>query len=102
VFGLFNLCGDIAELLMDNHKILIRRIVVPDSRLRKKHSGIRVVPMTEIPMPDDYGARPHAPQEEKGCCERCCTCSIQVVCAIVLIVLLIFLILFTEVLWLFG
>ncbi|MHA2141406.1 MAG: hypothetical protein ACXADC_14185 [Candidatus Thorarchaeota archaeon] len=57
--------------------------------------------MTEIPMPDDYSARTQAPEKEQGCCERCCTCSVQVVCAIVLIALLIFLILFAEVLWFF-
>jgi hypothetical protein len=101
VFALFNLCGDVAELLMDNPKTLIRRIVVTESRLRKKHSGIRVVYMTEIPMPDDYEARAPGPPKEEGCCERCCTCSIQVICAIVLIALLIFLILFAEVLFFF-
>ncbi|MFW9845949.1 MAG: hypothetical protein ACFFD6_04325 [Candidatus Thorarchaeota archaeon] len=53
--------------------------------------------MTEIPMPDDYSA-PRAPEKEPGCCERCCTCSIQLICAVILIVVLIFLIVFAGVL----
>ncbi|MHA2071085.1 MAG: hypothetical protein ACW985_04805 [Candidatus Thorarchaeota archaeon] len=80
--------------------MLIRRIVVIENRLRKKHSG-RVVYMTEIPMPDDYEARSQGPPKEEGCCERCCTCSLQVICAIILIAVLIFLILFAEVLFFF-
>jgi len=86
---------------VDSHITLIRRIVLTLYRLRKKHSGIRVVHMTEIPMPDDYEARSQGPPKEEGCCERCCTCSLQVICAIILIVVLIFLILFAEVLFFF-
>ncbi|MFX0053432.1 MAG: hypothetical protein ACFFAX_00985 [Promethearchaeota archaeon] len=57
--------------------------------------------MTEIPMPDDYTPSPREPRQQEGCCERCCTCSVQVICAIILIAILIFLILFAEVLWLY-
>ncbi len=46
-----------------------------------------VMQMTEIPMPEDYGAAPHRP-EEKGFCERCCTCSLQLICFLILVLLL--------------
>ncbi|MFX1260725.1 MAG: hypothetical protein ACFFAZ_01430 [Promethearchaeota archaeon] len=54
--------------------------------------------MTEIPMPDDYTPSPGEPQQQQGCCERCCTCWVQLICAIILIVILIYLIFFAQVL----
>jgi hypothetical protein len=58
------------------------------SRLLVKHiKNDYVMQMTEIPLPEDYGEAPKRP-EEKGFCERCCTCSLQLICFLILILVL--------------
>ncbi len=100
-FVLFNLCGDFEQFLMDKHIMLIRKIGITEGRLHKKYSGISVVPMTEIPMPDDYSRITQEPPKDQGCCERCCTCWVQLICAIVLIFILIYLIFIAQVFMIF-
>jgi hypothetical protein len=100
-FMLFNLCGDIERFKVDKHITLIRKMVITEDRLLTKYSGFSVVPMTEIPMPDDYSRITQEPPKDQGCCERCCTCWVQLICAIVLIFILIYLIFIAQVFMIF-